>query len=71
VAAMVIRSLLGPDKSVIVVEHHLAALDYLSHFCCLLYGVPSVYGVVSLPSGVREGINIPGRYFAYRKPAFS
>lgn len=58
IAARVIRSLLGPEKYVIVVEHDLAVLDYLSDFCCLLYGVPSVYGVVSLPSGVREGINI-------------
>lgn len=58
VAAKVIRSLLGPNKYVVVVEHDLAVLDYLSDFTCLLYGVPSVYGVVSLPTGVREGINI-------------
>ena len=30
----------------------------MSDFVCLLYGVPGVYGVVSLPHGVREGINI-------------
>lgn len=43
---------------VIVVEHDLAVLDYLSDYVCCLYGVPGVYGVVTLPSGVREGINI-------------
>uniref|UniRef100_A0A183BS26 OBG-type G domain-containing protein n=1 Tax=Globodera pallida TaxID=36090 RepID=A0A183BS26_GLOPA len=31
--------------------------NYLSDSICLLYGVPGTYGVVTLPSGVREGIN--------------
>lgn len=57
-AATVIRELLGPSVYVIVVEHDLSVLDYLSDFVCILYGVPSVYGVVTLPSSVREGINI-------------
>ncbi|CCF55681.1 hypothetical protein KAFR_0A02430 [Kazachstania africana CBS 2517] len=57
-AALIIRSLLAPTKYVIVVEHDLSVLDYLSDFVCILYGVPSVYGVVTLPSSVREGINI-------------
>lgn len=45
-------------KYVIVVEHDLAVLDYLSDFICCLYGKPGAYGVVTLPSSVREGINI-------------
>ncbi|CCK71712.1 Fe-S cluster-binding ribosome biosynthesis protein KNAG_0H02970 [Huiozyma naganishii CBS 8797] len=57
-AAQVIRSLLEPTKYVICVEHDLSVLDYLSDFICIIYGVPSVYGVVTLPSSVREGINI-------------
>lgn len=57
-AALVIRSLLKPTTYVICVEHDLSVLDYLSDFICILYGVPSVYGVVTLPSSVREGINI-------------
>lgn len=57
-AALIIRSLLEPSKYVIAVEHDLSVLDYLSDFVCILYGVPSVYGVVTLPSSVREGINI-------------
>ncbi|KAG7878085.1 hypothetical protein KL905_004560 [Ogataea polymorpha] len=57
-AAFIIRSLLQPTIYVIVVEHDLSVLDYLSDFVCILYGVPSVYGVVTLPASVREGINI-------------
>ncbi|KAK5815247.1 oligoadenylate binding protein [Linnemannia elongata] len=57
-AAKTIRSLLKPTCFVIVVEHDLSVLDYLSDFICVLYGVPSVYGVVTLPFSVREGINI-------------
>ena len=43
---------------VIVVEHDLSILDYLSDYICCLYGTPGAYGVVTLPSSVREGINI-------------
>ncbi|KAK4704916.1 ATP-binding cassette, sub-family E, member 1, partial [Phenoliferia sp. Uapishka_3] len=57
-AARIIRSLLGPEVYVIVVEHDLSVLDYLSDFVCVLYGMPSVYGVVTMPFSVREGINI-------------
>jgi ATP-binding cassette, sub-family E, member 1 len=58
VAARTIRELLRPDDYVIVVEHDLSVLDYLSDFICVLYGRPAVYGVVTLPASVREGINI-------------
>ena len=37
-AARFIRSLLQPDNYVIVVEHDLSILDYLSDFICCLYG---------------------------------
>ncbi|KAL8638932.1 MAG: hypothetical protein Q9228_003964, partial [Teloschistes exilis] len=57
-AARTIRNLLRPDDYVIVVEHDLSVLDYLSDFICVLYGKPAVYGVVTLPQSVREGINI-------------
>ncbi|PAV76329.1 hypothetical protein WR25_27016 [Diploscapter pachys] len=57
-AAAIIRELISSSNYVIVVEHDLAVLDYLSDFICVLYGVPGVYGVVTLPSGVREGINM-------------
>ena len=54
-ASQVIRSLLKEDKYIIVVEHDLAVLDYLSDFVCCLWGSPGAYGVVSMPSSVREG----------------
>ncbi|KAM5444128.1 Fe-S cluster-binding ribosome biosynthesis protein [Microsporum ferrugineum] len=57
-AARMIRELLRPDDYVIVVEHDLSVLDYLSDFICVLYGRPAVYGVVTLPASVREGINV-------------
>jgi len=57
-AARMIRSLLRSDDYVVVVEHDLSVLDYLSDYVCVLYGQPAVYGVVTLPHSVREGINI-------------
>ena len=57
-AALAIRNLLTDKNYVIVVEHDLSVLDYLSDFICCLYGVPGAYGVVTMPSSVREGINI-------------
>jgi ATP-binding cassette subfamily E protein 1 len=46
------------SKYVIVVEHDLAILDYLSDYVCCLYGQPGAYGVCTLPFSVREGINV-------------
>lgn len=57
-AAHVIRSLLKDGNYIIVVEHDLSVLDYLSDFVCCLWGTPGAYGVVTLPFTVREGINI-------------
>jgi ATP-binding cassette subfamily E protein 1 len=57
-AADAIRSLKDPNKYILVVEHDLSILDYLSDSVCLLYGVPAMYGVITLPFGVREGINV-------------
>jgi len=57
-AAEAIRSVLTPENYVIAVEHDLSILDYLSNFVCCLYGDPGAYGIVTMPSGVREGINI-------------
>lgn len=57
-AAMAIRSLAAAGKAVMVVEHDLAMLDYVSDYVHVLYGKPGVYGVVSSPRGVRVGINV-------------
>ncbi len=57
-AARAIRSLKKDEKTVIVAEHDLAILDYLSDKICVFYGSPRVYGIVSHIQGVRVGINI-------------
>lgn len=57
-AARAIRELNSHDNYIICVEHDLSILDYLSDYVCCLYGTPGVYGVVTMPSSVREGINI-------------
>ena len=48
---------LGEKKSVIVVEHDLALLDYLADQAHLLYGVSAAFGVVSHPIAMRSAIN--------------
>ncbi|MDD3159412.1 MAG: ribosome biogenesis/translation initiation ATPase RLI [Candidatus ainarchaeum sp.] len=48
---------IAENKSVIVVEHDLILLDYLSDFVHLMYGKPKVYGFVSQIKTTREGIN--------------
>ena len=53
-----IRTLKEDGKTVIVAEHDLAILDYLSDQICVFYGEPGVYGVISHVHGVRVGINI-------------
>ena len=58
VVAKAIRSLKELQKTIIVAEHDLAIIDYLSDQICLFYGEPGVYGVVSHVHGVRTGINI-------------
>jgi ATP-binding cassette subfamily E protein 1 len=57
-AALAIRNIVTEKRYLIVVEHDLSVLDYLSDFCCILYGSPGIYGVVTMPFSVREGINI-------------
>ncbi len=57
-AARAIRTLIDDGKTVLLAEHDLAMLDYLSDQVCLIYGDPGVYGIVSHVHGVRDGINI-------------
>ncbi len=56
--ARAIRSLKEQKKTIIVAEHDLAIIDYLSDQICVFYGDAGVYGVVSHVHGVRTGINI-------------
>lgn len=80
-AAYMIRSLLegdyGSKRYVLVVEHDLAVLDYLSDYICVLYGTAGAYGVVTMPFSVRVGINaflagyIPTENLRFRDEALS
>lgn len=56
-AAKTIRKLVGENKSVLVAEHDLAMLDYLSDEVYLVYGKPASYGIVSHVHPTRGGIN--------------
>eukprot|EP00744_Colponema_vietnamica_P004068 GILI01006130.1.p1 GENE.GILI01006130.1~~GILI01006130.1.p1 ORF type:complete len:630 (-),score=189.68 GILI01006130.1:199-2088(-) len=57
-AASVIRKLLVHDNYVIAVEHDLSVVDFMSDYVSVLYGRPNTYGIVTMPYGVREGINV-------------
>lgn len=45
------------NKSVMIADHDLATLDFLTDQIHIFYGCPSVYGIVSSPYSVRTGIN--------------
>jgi len=57
-SAKMIRSTATSNSYVIAVEHDLSILDYLSDYVCVLYGDPGIYGVITMPFSVREGINM-------------
>jgi ATP-binding cassette subfamily E protein 1 len=73
--AKAIRNLKDDEKIVIVAEHDLAIIDYLSDQICIFYGEPGVYGIVSNVHSVRTGINIylqgyiPDENVRFRKEA--
>jgi len=56
-AAQTVRAALGDTTYVLVVEHDLAVLDYVSDQVCCLWGSPGAYGAVTAPAGSAEGIN--------------
>ena len=52
-----ISSLAQAGKSVLVVEHDMAFLDYVTNYVQIIYGEPGAYGVVSGLYSSRTGIN--------------
>ena len=56
--AKVIHNLAELGKSVMVVEHDLTLLDYLSDYIEILYGIPAAYGIVSNVLSTKVGINV-------------
>jgi ATP-binding cassette subfamily E protein 1 len=55
--ARVIQNLAKEGKSVMVVEHDITLLDYLSDYIHILYGEPGAYGIVSSLQSTKIGIN--------------
>ncbi len=55
--ARIIREL-AKDRIVVVIEHDLAVLDFISDQVHLMYGSAGAYGVIANPRPVRNAINI-------------
>ncbi len=55
--ARIIRGLASEGVAVMVVEHDLATLDYISDEIQIFYGEHACYGIVSQSKAVRRGIN--------------
>ncbi len=55
--ARAIKNFVPPNRYVLLIEHDLAILDYVSDIIHIVYGVPGVYGIVSQPYSTRAGIN--------------
>lgn len=53
-----IQKLADEDTAVMVVEHDLIILDYMTDLVHIMYGEEGAYGIVSLPKTTRVGINI-------------
>lgn len=74
--ARVIQDLAKIGKSVMVVEHDLTLLDYLSDFIEILYGEPAAYGIVANMLSTKVGINVfldgylPNENVRFRDSAF-
>ncbi len=48
---------LSQEKQVVVIEHDLAALDFLADDVYLMYGSEGAYGIIAHPRAVRTAIN--------------
>jgi ATP-binding cassette subfamily E protein 1 len=56
--ARTIMEFTNPEENyVVVVEHDLMILDYISDYIVIMYGEPGVYGISSKPYSTRAGIN--------------
>ncbi len=75
--ARTIQSLAKIGKSVMVVEHDLTLLDFLSDYIEVLYGEPAAYGIVSNVLSTKIGINVfldgylPNENVRFRDKKFS
>jgi ATP-binding cassette, sub-family E, member 1 len=76
IVAKVIRELAEQGKNVMVVEHDMTLLDYLSDYVHIIYGEPGAYGIVSGMQSTKVGINnflegfLPAENVRFREKAF-
>ncbi|MGZ8889859.1 MAG: ribosome biogenesis/translation initiation ATPase RLI, partial [Nitrososphaeraceae archaeon] len=74
--AKVIQNLATKGKTVMVIEHDLTLLDYLSDYIHILYGESGAYGIVSSLQSTKTGINnfldgfIPSENIRFREKKF-
>jgi ATP-binding cassette subfamily E protein 1 len=74
--AKVMTDLAEESKRVMVVEHDMTLLDYLSDYVHIVYGEPGAYGIVSTLQGTKVGINnflegfLPAENVRFRDKAF-
>ena len=74
--AKVIQNLASKGKTVMVIEHDLTLLDYLSDYINILYGESGAYGIVSSLQSTKAGINnfldgfIPSENIRFREKKF-
>lgn len=75
--ADLIKSVSRHDNYIVIVEHDLSILDYLSDSISVLYGEPGAFGVVSKQCSVAPGINIflngyiPSENIRFREEPFT
>ncbi len=56
--AQFIQSRADPETAVMLVDHDLIILDYMSELTHILYGQEDAYGIVSQPKATKAGINV-------------
>ena len=55
--AKFLKELATPETAVMVIEHDLIILDFMTDLIHILYGKEDVYGIVSQPRATKAGIN--------------
>ena len=74
--AKVIQNLAMKGKAVMIIEHDLTLLDYLSDYIHILYGESGAYGILSSIQSTKTGINnyldgfIPSENIRFRDKGF-
>ncbi len=53
-----IKGLANEETAVMVIEHDLIILDYMTDLLHIMYGVEAAYGIVSHPHVTRKGMNV-------------